>query len=172
MARLFVVMGVAGCGKSTIARGLAAATNGQYLDADGFHSPENVAKMADGIPLTDTDRWPWLARFATAMAATDGLAFGACSALRRGYRDKIAETAGEAVAFFHLDGDQALIAGRMAARRDHFMPVTLLQSQFATLEPLAPDEPGARIDISGGIAEIIDDILTVTGLDRCKTISS
>lgn len=146
-ARLIVVMGVAGCGKSTIGAGIAERLGGRFLDGDDFHPPENVAKMSAGTPLTDDDRWPWLEAIATAMRKHDGIAVAACSALRRAYRDHITRCAGEPVLFLHLDGTRELILGRMSARQGHFMPVALLDSQFATLEPPGPDENAVSLSI-------------------------
>jgi gluconokinase len=146
--RLMVVMGVSGCGKSTIGAGLAAALGGVFLDADAFHPAANVAKMSRGEPLSDADRWPWLDALARAMAAETGIVVAGCSALRRRYRDRLTTAAGEPVLFLHLAGSRALIEARMAARRDHFMPLSLLDSQFATLEPLQADETGLTVDIT------------------------
>lgn len=145
--RLVVVMGVAGCGKSTVAAALADALGGAALDGDDFHPPENIAKMARGEPLTDADRWPWLDRVAAAMRDTPGLVFCGCSALRRAYRDRLRAGAGEPVLFLHLAGSRDLIAARMGARTGHFMPLSLLDSQFATLEPPGPDEMALAVDI-------------------------
>ncbi len=147
-----VVMGVAGSGKTTIATLLAARIGGDFVDADDLHPAENVAKMATGTPLTDDDRWPWLAEVGTVIR--EHLAAGrpvvvACSALRRLYREAIIASAGAPVRFAHLDRSYELIAARMAARAGHFMPTGLLDSQFATLEPLEPDEPGFAVAIDG-----------------------
>lgn len=155
-----VVMGVAGCGKSTIAEGLAAALGGVYLDGDSFHPPENIAKMSAGTPLTDEDRWPWLARFAQEISGRDASAVvGACSALKRSYRDHIRDVAGESILFLYLDGSRELIASRMSERTGHFMPTSLLDSQFAALEVPAEDECARAIGIEGSAAEIISDIV-------------
>lgn len=145
-------MGVAGSGKTTIAALLAARIGGDVVDADDLHPATNVAKMAAGTPLTDDDRWPWLAEVGAAIRKR--LAAGrpvvvACSALRRVYRESITAGAGTPVQFAHLDGAHELIAARMAARAGHFMPTGLLDSQFATLEPLEPDEPGFAVAIDG-----------------------
>ena len=110
--RLFVVMDVSGCGKSTVASALAAATGGTAIDGDDLHPDENIRKMSDGIPLTDADRWPWLDKVARAMREADGQIFCACSALKRSYRDRIRAAAGEPVTFLHLRGSKQLIAGR------------------------------------------------------------
>jgi gluconokinase len=134
-----VVMGVSGSGKSSVGRALAEALGWPFFDGDDFHPPENVAKMAAGVPLTDTDRWPWLDILAAKIAAVQadcGHAVLACSALRAAYRDRIAAGArspGE-VRFVYLKGDRATIAARLASRQHRYMPATLLDSQFATLE--------------------------------------
>lgn len=133
---ILVVMGVSGSGKSTVGEALARDLAWPFLDADAFHPPENVAKMAAGTPLTDEDRWPWLDRIAAelrAVLARGGHAVLACSALRAVYRERLAR-AGD-VRFVHLRGDYDTIAARIAARRHRYMPASLLASQFATLEP-------------------------------------
>jgi len=158
-ARLLVVMGVAGCGKSTVAEALAGRLGGVFLDGDAYHPPENIAKMSRGEPLVDADRWPWLQRFAAEMAARPGLVVGACSALRRAYRDCIRQRAGEPVLFVYLEGSRELIGVRMTARQGHFMPTTLLDSQFATLEPPAGDELAMAVDISGSAEAVLASIV-------------
>ncbi|MHA3977208.1 gluconokinase [Halovulum sp. GXIMD14794] len=153
--RLVVVMGVAGCGKSTVAAALADGCGGTLLEGDSFHPASNIAKMTSGTPLTDEDRWPWLDAMGRAMGQTSGRVFAACSALRRVYRERLTAAAGEPVFFLHLDGSKHLIAGRMHARSGHFMPESLLDSQFATLEPLEPDEFAARIPIDQPVEHVL-----------------
>ncbi|MEM7269287.1 MAG: gluconokinase [Pseudomonadota bacterium] len=153
--RLIVVMGVAGCGKSTIAEALAGHLSVRWFDGDDLHPAANVEKMKSGVPLTDEDRWPWLAKIGAALAEGEGDAVGACSALKRVYRRKIAEAATEPVRFLHLSGDKALISSRMNARKGHFMPPALLDSQFATLEPLSEEEPHLILDIRKSVDEIV-----------------
>ncbi|GMU72961.1 MAG: gluconokinase [Burkholderiales bacterium] len=153
---IVVVMGVTGCGKSTVGAALASRLGCRFLDADDFHPPENVAKMASGTPLTDEDRWPWLDRLATELRAIDaggGSAVLACSALKAAYRARLA--AGAEVRFIHLTGDQATIAARLAVRKHRYMPASLLASQFATLE--APDD-ALDIDVALPVAAQIDAI--------------
>lgn len=153
--RLIIVMGVSGCGKSTIAEGLAKAIGGRFFDGDHFHPQSNIDKMSRGEPLTDTDRWPWLTLVGRELSRGGGDVVGACSALKKIYRAHIAETAGEPVHFVHLSGSKELIAQRMAARDGHFMPLSLLESQFAALEPPA-GEPGAvTVDISPDTAAVV-----------------
>ena len=129
-----VLMGVSGCGKSVVGEALAALLGVPYVDGDGLHSAGNVAKMAAGVPLQDADRWPWLDAVAGVLRARAPVIVG-CSALKLCYRDRIRAGAGGEMTFVHLTGSRALIASRMAARRGHYMPVTLLDSQFAALEP-------------------------------------
>ncbi|BBE24306.1 gluconokinase [Arthrobacter sp. MN05-02] len=148
-----VVMGVAGCGKSTIGVLLAELINGSFLDGDALHPDQNVEKMARGIPLTDADREPWLRVVGEHLASAHAPLVIACSALRRSYRNLIRESAPDTF-FVHLDDDRALIADRLSNRAGHFMPPALLESQLATLEPLLPDEHGARCTNSGAPAAV------------------
>jgi gluconokinase len=143
----FVVMGVSGCGKSSVGAEFAAQIGARFVDADDLHPESNIAKMAAGIALTDTDRTPWLAVIGREFAGSEEPLVIACSALKRRYRDAIRDQAATPIAFLHLDGTKDVIAGRMAARQGHFMPTTLLESQFVALEPLEPDEAGTRVDI-------------------------
>lgn len=161
-----VVMGVSGSGKSTVGEQVAQRLGIPFVDGDALHPAANVAKMASGVPLTDEDRIPWLRAVGHALAETspDG-AVVACSALKRAYRDLIRAEAPDAV-FAELDGDRALLAARMAARPGHFMPVSLLDSQLATLEPLQPDEDGVRLDVSRAPAELAD---AIVGAVRAET---
>jgi carbohydrate kinase (thermoresistant glucokinase family) len=140
-----VVMGVSGCGKSSLGAALATALALPFTDADDLHPVGNRAKMAAGQPLTDADRWPWLQAVGAVLAGGAGVV--ACSALRRAYRDRLRATAGP-VQFLHLVAPREVIAQRLAARRGHFMPVALLESQLATLEPLALGE-GWTLNVSG-----------------------
>jgi gluconokinase len=139
-----IVMGVSGSGKSTIGALLAERLGWPFADADSFHPPENVAKMAAGTPLTDADRWPWLDAIAAHIGAARKAGrpvVVACSALRRAYRDRLRAGHGDLI-FLHLSGAPAVIAERQAARQGHFMPPSLMASQFATLEDTG-DEPDA-----------------------------
>jgi gluconokinase len=132
---IVVLMGVSGSGKSVVGQALASDLGWPFFDADDFHPPENVAKMAAGTPLTDADRWPWLDRLAADMGEIDKRgenAVLACSALRQIYRDRISRAGN--VRFVHLSGDYDTIAKRMAARKHAYMPASLLASQFAALE--------------------------------------
>jgi gluconokinase len=153
-----VIMGVAGCGKSSVGEALALRLNIPYRDGDDLHTPEAVEKMRQGIPLTDDDRWPWLDRVAAILSTEAPIILG-CSALKRTYRDRIRAGAGGPVTFVHLSGSRELIASRMAARTGHYMPTSLLDSQFAALEPPGPDE-AITVDIDRPLAAITDAILT------------
>jgi gluconokinase len=140
-ARIIVVMGVSSSGKSTVGAALGRAFHAPFLDGDRYHPPANVEKMRGGTPLTDEDRWPWLQALALALkeaADRKGVAIGACSALRRTYRDYITAQAGEPVRFVYLQGSREVIGERMARRSHEYMPTSLLDSQFATLEEPDP----------------------------------
>jgi gluconokinase len=160
-----VIMGVSGCGKTTIAEGVSERTGLPYGEADRFHSQANVDKMAAGIPLDDDDRWPWLrdlAAWMAAQAAENRSTVIACSALKRSYRD-VLRSGPPRLQFVHLDGPAEVIRQRMAHRAGHFMPVRLLDSQFATLERLQPDEDGIVLDLSRKPADLVDE--TIRRLD-------
>ncbi|WP_253868505.1 gluconokinase [Promicromonospora umidemergens] len=158
--RAIVVMGVAGSGKTTVAALLAGRLGASFAEGDDFHSPANVAKMAAGHPLDDDDRWPWLRGIRDWFAAELGEGRSAvvpCSALRRSYRDLL-ETAGD-VRFVHLTGSYDLLRERIQGRAGHFMKPKMLDSQLATLEPLADDEPGTAVDIGPRPDQIVDEVL-------------
>jgi gluconokinase len=144
-----VVMGVSGCGKTSVGRALAAATGWRYVEGDELHPPENVARMAAGTPLTDADRQGWLEKIASAIAAAaqrgEGLVV-TCSALKRRYRDLLRGGAPD-LRFVHLQGPRELLAERMAARQGHYMPPSLLDSQLEALEPPQPDEAALGLPI-------------------------
>ncbi|MEU2995590.1 gluconokinase [Streptomyces griseoincarnatus] len=151
-----VVMGVAGTGKTTIGPLLAARLGVPYAEGDDFHPQSNIAKMSAGTPLTDDDRWPWLdaiGDWAQGRAALGGVV--SCSALKRSYRDRL-RAAAPGVVFVHLTGDRALVEDRMSHRQGHFMPTALLDSQFATLQPLEPDEAGVAVNVTGSPEEITE----------------
>jgi len=136
----YVIMGVAGCGKSSVGQAIADQIGATFVDGDDLHPAANIAKMSAGDPLNDADRAPWLQAVGTALASTASPCIIACSALKKSYRDIIRTNANTPVTFLHLHGDRAVIEGRMSAREGHFMPVSLLDSQFAALEPLEGDE--------------------------------
>ncbi len=156
-----VVMGVAGAGKTTVATRLAARLGCEVADADEFHPPANIAKMASGTPLQDEDRWPWLRAIAAwmrARAEAGRTAVVTCSALKRAYRDILC-AASPGTVFVHLTGAPEVIAARLEVRRGHFMPAALLASQLATLEPLGPDEPGVVLDVARSPDELVEQIV-------------
>lgn len=151
-------MGVSGSGKSTVGAALARRMRVPFVDADTLHPAANVAKMAAGHPLDDDDRSPWLDKVGEWLAAHRDGGVVSCSALKRKYRDRLrAHCPG--VEFLHLSGSAELIAGRLAARTDHFMPAALLRSQLDTLEALGPDEAGMTVDAGGDVDAIIDAVL-------------
>lgn len=159
-----VVMGVSGSGKSTIAAGIAVRTGWVCIEADDAHAQESVAKMASGKPLTDEDRRPWLADLSLVMAEHAGRGEDtvmACSALKRAHREVLrrgvaALDGGHRVFFVHLAGTKEVLAERLEARRDHFMPASLLCSQFEALEDLGPDEDGVVLDLTDTPHQLID----------------
>lgn len=147
MSLHLLVMGVSGSGKSTIGARLAEALALPFGDADAFHPPANVAKMSAGTPLTDEDRWPWLDALGAWLAAQRMGGVIACSALKRAYRDRL-RAAVPGLRILHLSGGSGMITERQRARKDHFMPPSLMASQFATLEPPGPDEAALILDIT------------------------
>ncbi len=151
-------MGVTGSGKSSVGEALAPLVGARYFDGDNLHPPANIAKMSRGEPLTDEDRWPWLAKVGQTLASADDMVIVGCSALKRAYRDRIRDVAGDAVVFIHLAGSQSVIAARLHERRGHFMPPALLASQFASLEPPGPDERAIEVDIDQSFDAVIAEI--------------
>ena len=150
-------MGVSACGKSTIGRLLAQARGATYLDGDDFHPAANVARMAAGHSLTDEDRAGWLAALSTRLAQADAAGEGvvlSCSALKRRYRDVLRQGAPQLRLVF-LYGSRELLAARIAARTDHYMPASLLDSQLATLEPPAADEAAISLDITPPTPQLV-----------------
>jgi gluconokinase len=148
--QIFVVMGVSGCGKSTVGQQLAAALGVEFLEGDQFHPPENVARMAAGTPLTDADRQGWLTTLAGRLQEARHAGRGAvlsCSALKRSYRDILRRGAPDSM-FVHLAGSRELLDARMSQRTGHYMPASLLDSQLAILEPPAADENARSFDVS------------------------
>jgi carbohydrate kinase (thermoresistant glucokinase family) len=164
-------MGVAGSGKSTVAKGLADRLGWLQAEGDDFHPASNIAKMTSGTPLTDTDRWPWLDSIVAWTGEADGAGRSTvvtCSALRRVYRDRLRGAPGRTL-FVHLAGSQELLAERMGARPHHFMPPSLLPSQLATLEPLEADEPGVTLDIDADIPTLVAAAITQLELDPASS---
>jgi len=157
---VIVVMGVSGCGKSTVGRLLAERLGWVFQEGDDLHPAPNVAKMRAGVSLTDEDRWPWLDRVAAwieerLVAGESGVV--ACSALKRAYRDRLARPDG--VVFVHLEVDRRTLEERLAGRRGHFMPAALLASQLETLEEPDTDEGLIRVDAKRSAEEIADSVL-------------
>ncbi len=163
--RVVVVMGVSGSGKTTIGRELAAALGWRFQEGDALHPAANVEKMRHAIPLTDEDRWPWLRAIATVIDDWRGngeCGVLSCSALKRAYREIIVGARPD-VGLIYLQGSKELIAARMAARHDHFMPVALLDSQFKTLEEPGPDEHPLVVGIGKPPGEIVREIVARMG---------
>jgi gluconokinase len=161
-----IVMGVSGSGKSTIADKLAERLGWAFEDGDRFHPASNVAKMSAGHPLTDEDRWPWLQAIADEIdrvCKAGERAVIACSALKRAYREILVHGRSD-VRIVFLEGNQDLIAGRLAARKGHFMPQGLLDSQFRTLEPPGANENPVTVSIDAPVDAIVDDIVRQLGL--------
>jgi gluconokinase len=166
VASVIVVMGVSGSGKTTIGSLLAERLHWRFAEGDSFHPPANVARMRDGIPLTDADRWPWLdaiAAWIDAARASGERCVVTCSALKRAYRERLAG-GHDNVRFVYLKGEHALVARRMADRKGHYMPVALLQSQFATLEEPSPGEKPLIVSIEAAPEEIVAGIVAALKL--------
>ena len=148
-----VVMGVSGCGKSTIGRMLASALKLPYVEGDELHPPRNIALMAAGTPLTDDDRDAWLAAVAARISDAGGIVIS-CSALKRRYRDRLRQASSQ-LRFIHLHGSPELLASRMTQRQGHYMPASLLQSQLHTLEVPGADEAALAADIAAAPQDIV-----------------
>jgi gluconokinase len=160
---LYVVMGVCGSGKSLIGAALARELGIEFVEGDELHPPDNVKRMAAGIPLTDDDRHGWLMAIAARLREAKGAGVGlvvSCSALKRRYRDLLRSEGDADVRFVYLAGSRALISERMAQRRGHFMPPSLLDSQLAILEEPSPDEHAWVCDVSQSPDAIIADLIT------------
>ena len=149
-----VVMGVASCGKTVVGEGLAQRLGVRFVEGDRLHPAANVAKMSSGTPLTDEDRWPWLAEVGASLRGEDGV-IASCSALKRAYREHIAAAAQRPVSFVFLDGSRELLERRIAQRKGHFMPPSLLASQLATLERPTAEERAGRFDIDQPVETIV-----------------
>lgn len=156
-----VVMGVSGTGKTTVAQGVAGELGWPFAEGDDFHPAANVDKMRAGRPLTDDDRWPWLASVADWIGARERAGESAvvtCSALRRAYRDALRD-GHPSVWFAHVASSPDVLRRRLAQRTGHYMDPGLLDSQLATLEPLEPDEPGVTVGGEGSSADVVVDVL-------------
>lgn len=153
-----IVMGVSGCGKTSVGAALAERLGLSFIEGDRLHPAANIAKMSSGIALADTDRWPWLDEIGRALATrtSGGGAIASCSALRRVYRERLRKVAGQELRFVFLDLPRSELERRMQARQGHFMPAMLLESQLATLEP-PTGEPGAlRLDGAAALDAIVE----------------
>lgn len=155
---MVVVMGVSGCGKTSVGERLAARLALRFIEGDSLHPKANVDKMAIGIPLDDDDRWPWLDKIGAAIAAAakegEGLVVS-CSALKKVYRDRLRAEAGSRLSFVFLFGTREMLMARMDARAGHFMPPSLLDSQLATLEDPRGEDGVVTVDIAMPVDEIV-----------------
>ena len=161
---IIIVMGVSGSGKSTVGAALAQRLGLPFLDADDFHPQSNVEKMSQGIPLTDEDRWPWLDSLSQGILDEAGRAGGVvatCSALKRTYRDHLRNRIRRPFAFALLDGKRDTLLKRIQARKDHYMPASLLDSQLADLERPGDGETATTVSIEENVEQIVDRILSV-----------
>jgi gluconokinase len=169
-----IVMGVSGSGKSTVAATLVDRLGWEFAEGDDFHPAANVEKMRAGHPLDDEDRWPWLRTLAAWIGEHEQAGRNVvvtCSALKRSYRDLLRD-GHPSVWFAHVTADPELIRERIEHRSGHYMPPSLLDSQLATLEPLADDEPGARVSGAGSPASVVDELLAVLSAERGLLLSS
>lgn len=167
---VLVVMGVSGCGKTTVAALLAGRLGWPFEEGDALHPPANIEKMKAGHPLDDNDRAPWLEKVADWVGErldAGGSGLITCSALKRSYRDTI-DRRGSGVVFVYLHGSYETIAARLAARHGHFMPTKLLDSQFADLQEPGAEEPAIRVDVGPAPSEIADTVIKMLGLDITK----
>ncbi len=168
---VLVLMGVSGSGKSTVAGILAGALKWDLQEGDDLHPQSNVEKMSSGEPLTDEDRWPWLetiAEWIREHTENEEPGIITCSALKRRYRDVLAEGSGSNVVFVHLAGTKERLSGRLNARMDHFMPSSLLDTQLSTLEPIEPDENAIVVDVGPKPAKVAENI--IDELERMRAL--
>lgn len=167
-----VVMGVSGCGKSSVGASLADNLGAVFVEGDSLHPPENVRKMRLGTPLQDQDRWPWLDQIGHLLSAgvqSSRSVVVSCSALKRAYRDRLRELAGQPLTFVFLQGDRTLLAARMAERRHEYMPLSLLDSQLVTLELPEAEPDVVTIDINQPLEAIVGRAMTLLALRRQTT---
>lgn len=157
-----LVMGVSGSGKTSVSQHIAVHLDGVFIEADDYHPKSNIELMASGRPLDSSHRWPWLKAIADAAlkaaANNPGPVVIACSALRRAYRDRLREMLSPMLTV-HLSGSKELIERRLASRRAHFMPASLLESQFATVEALGADEEGFEVAIDRPLKHVVEDLV-------------
>lgn len=160
--RLFVLMGVSGCGKTSIGKALHERLGAEFIDADDHHPASNTSKMKSGRSLSDEDRWPWLDEVADAMCKSEEfIVVTACSALKKKYRQRLISRAGRPIVFLHLSAKFEEIEARMRSRKEHFMPVELLQQQFDDLEPPSTEESAVTIDVTAEKNEVVSKIVSV-----------
>ena len=153
-----IVMGVTSCGKTSVGEGLAKELNCVFIEGDKLHPVANIAKMSAGRPLDDADRWPWLEIIGRAMKSERDMGRGviaSCSSLKKAYRKKLADAAGMPITFIFLHGSRELLAARMADRKGHFMPTSLLDSQLATIEVPGPEENALHLDVILPVDELV-----------------
>lgn len=155
----FVVMGVSRCGKSSVGAAISECLGTRYIDGDDLHPPVNIMMMSRGEPLTDADRAPWQDMIGQQPAAIDGTVVNGCPALKRTYRDIIRGNTGEPVCFLHLTGSRDVLSERMSNRSGHFMPVSLLDIQLATLEPPDLDETAITADIDQPFDQLVNTLV-------------
>ena len=161
-------MGVSGCGKSSMGEALAARLALPYIEGDALHPAANVAKMSMGTPLTDEDRWPWLALVGQAVAAPEQGAIASCSSLKRVYRDLLRREAGDDLIFVYLHGSRELLLSRMQHRPGHFMPASLLDSQLATLEQPGADENVIPVDCAEPLEDAVNRVSAIIAARSMK----
>ncbi len=149
-----IVMGVTSCGKTTVGEAIAAALGAPFIEGDRLHPKANIDKMSSGVALTDDDRWPWLDQIGAAMKG-DKAVIASCSALKKTYRLRLQFAAQRPVTFIFLHGSREKLAERIAARKNHFMPPSLLDSQLAILEPPTVDELAVAFDVSLPVKQIV-----------------
>ncbi len=169
-----IVMGVSGSGKTTVGKALARASGLPFFDGDDLHTPQARAKMAAGVALDDADRWPWLERIGACLADAAAHPAGviiACSALRRIYRDRLRASAGPMLRFVYLEGGEALMRQRVARRKGHYMPASLVESQFAALEPPAGEGGVVTMAADAELSQAIPRILSKIRTAKSKTHS-
>jgi gluconokinase len=163
---LIVVMGVSGCGKTSVGAELAARLGLAFIEGDTMHGPDNIRKMSAGIPLEDSDRWPWLDRIGAALKQAHDRSEGlvvACSALKKSYRDRLRLAAGSDLYFVFLTGSAETLRKRMAERTGHFMPASLLDSQLATLEDPSGEPGVVAAEFDRPVSVIVSDALASLG---------
>lgn len=150
-----IVMGVSGSGKTSVGIAIADALGFSFLEGDTLHPESNVKKMASGVPLTDEDRWPWLDKIGVELAKAEKGIVVSCSALKLIYRERLRQEAGGPLAFIFLDGSAEILRGHMSKRTGHFMPVVMLDSQLATLEPPTGEHLVFRQDVVNPVDQIV-----------------